>query len=139
MKERRLLERIAAYEAGGERSHVTRVDVLLESILAHLTRILNTRQGSVPIDLEFGVPDFTNLASSFSAGSAQEIVADITRMLRRYEPRLRLPRVEVVDGGNELLSLSFAIEGTVAVDDRDIPIRFATRVSSDGRVSVRRN
>ncbi|MFP3587681.1 type VI secretion system baseplate subunit TssE [Paraburkholderia sp. SIMBA_055] len=139
MKERRLLERIASYEVEGERLHMTRYDVLIESILAHLLRILNTRQGSVPIDPQFGVPDFTNLASSFSSGSVQDIVADITRMLRRYEPRLKGPRVEQAEEGRDVLSLSFSIEGLVSVDDHDIPVRLSTRVSSDGRVYLKRS
>jgi type VI secretion system protein len=135
MKERRLLERIAAYEVDGERSHVTRVDVLIESILAHLTRILNTRQGSAPIDPEFGVPDFTNLAGTATAGTTQQIATDIARVLQRYEPRLRGPRVEQIES-QDVLSLSYVIEGSLGVDGRDVPIRLTTRLSSDGHASV---
>jgi type VI secretion system protein len=57
---------------GGERLRATRVDALIESILAHLVRILNTRQGSVPIDPAFGVPDFTNLGVGGGVGEWME-------------------------------------------------------------------
>ena len=46
-------------QADNSRTHVTQAEALTQSIVAHLQRILNTRQGSVPIDTEFGVPDFT--------------------------------------------------------------------------------
>src|SRR5690606_18596530 len=106
------------------------------SIREHLQRILNTRRGSVPLDPEFGVPDFTNLAGSFSSGSTREIIDSITRMIERYEPRLKAPKVQVSEQGSEVLSLSFSLEGLVQVDDHELPIRLATSISSSGRVSL---
>lgn len=138
MNEQRLLERIASLEDGDARSHLTRAEVLITSISQHLQRILNTRQGSVPIDPEFGVPDFTNLAGSFSAGSTRDIIESMTRMIRRYEPRLKAPRIEVADAGGEVLALNFSLDGLIEVNNRDIPIRLATHVSASGRVSLQR-
>lgn len=138
MKEQRLLERIASLGDGRARSHQTHVEVLIESIRAHLQRILNTRQGSVPIDPDFGVPDFTNLAGSSIAGTTQEIAASITRMVARYEPRLKSVRVLLAESGSEVLSLSFTLEGSIEVSDKIIPIRLATRVSASGRIALMR-
>lgn len=138
MKEQRLLERIAGLTDGSARSHQTRAEILIESIRAHLQRILNTRQGSVPIDPDFGVPDFTNLAGSFTAGTTYDIVSSLTAMVRRYEPRLKAARIEVAESSNEVLSLSFSLEGMVEINDRDIPIRLATRVSSSGKVTLQK-
>ncbi|PWF24793.1 type VI secretion system baseplate subunit TssE [Corticimicrobacter populi] len=138
MKEQRLLERISGLGDGQARSHQTRVEVLIESIRAHLQRILNTRQGSVPIDPDFGVPDFTNLAGSSVAGTTQEMAASMTRMVARYEPRLKAVRIQLAESGTEVLSLSFTLEGSIEVSDRIVPIRLATRVSASGRVSLMR-
>ncbi len=123
-------------EADTARSHLTQAEVLTQSILNHLQRILNTRRGSVPIDVDFGVPDFTNLAGSFATGETTQIMENMTRMIARYEPRLKSPRILVAEGSQEVLSLSFSLEGLVMIDDRDISIHLATRVSSDGRVSL---
>ena len=123
-------------QADNSRTHVTQAEALTQSIVAHLQRILNTRQGSVPIDTEFGVPDFTNLAGSFAVGQTTQIIENMTRMIARYEPRLKSPRIQVVEGAQEVLSLSFSLEGLVEIDNRDIPINLATRVSSDGHVSL---
>lgn len=136
MKEKRLLERIISLQAEVGRSRLTQAEVLIQSIREHLQRILNTRQGSVPIDADFGVPDFTNLAGSFATGETTQIIDSMTRMIGRYEPRLKSPRIQVAEGAQEVLSLSFTLDGLVSIDDRDIPIHLATRVSSDGRVSL---
>jgi len=138
MKEQRLLERISCLDDGRARSHQTHVEVLIESIRAHLQRILNTRQGSVPIDPDFGVPDFTNLAGSSVTGTADEIATSITRMVARYEPRLKSVQVQLAESGSEVLSLSFVLEGSIEVSDKAIPIRLATRVSSSGRIALMR-
>lgn len=136
MRTQRLLERIASLEAGDGHGNATRAQILMASIQGHLQRILNTRQGSVPTDPDFGVPDFTNLAGSFSSGSTRDIVDNLTRMVRTYEPRLKNPRVSLEDAGNEVLSLSFSLEGTIEIDNREIPVRMATRISPSGKVSL---
>ncbi|MGE8186830.1 type VI secretion system baseplate subunit TssE [Pseudomonas sp. NPDC086278] len=136
MKEKRLLERIVSLQGEVGRSRLTQSEALIQSIREHLQRILNTRQGSVPIDADFGVPDFTNLAGSFATGETTQIIDSMTRMIARYEPRLKSPRIQVAEGAQEVLSLSFTLDGLVSIDDRDIPIHLATRVSSDGRVSL---
>ncbi|WP_240500371.1 type VI secretion system baseplate subunit TssE [Pseudomonas syringae] len=136
MREKRLLERIVGLQTDSERSRLTQAQVLTLSIREHLQRILNTRQGSVPIDPEFGVPDFTNLAGSFATGETSQIIKNMTRMIAHYEPRLKSPRIQVSEGHQEVLSLSFSLDGLVEIDDQYIPIHLATRVSSDGRVSL---
>ncbi|KQQ49865.1 type VI secretion protein [Pseudomonas sp. Leaf127] len=131
-----MLERIIQLQDETHRSHLTQAEILTQSIVQHLQRILNTKRGSVPIDAEFGVPDFTNLAGSFATGQTTQMIENMTRMIARYEPRLKSPRILVAESSQEVLSLSFSLEGLVAINDRDIPIHLATRVSSDGRVSL---
>lgn len=138
MDERRLLERISSLGANDGGAHMTRAETLVNSILGHLHRILNTRQGSVPVDAAFGVPDFTNLAGSFSTGTTEQIIQDMSRMIQRYEPRLRQPQIAFATSQDEVLSLAFSISGTVSVDDREIPVRLTSQVASNGKVSLRR-
>lgn len=136
MHELRLLERVAGLERDAGRSSQTQAQVLAASILEHLRRILNTRQGSAPIDAHFGVPDFTNLAGSLVAGETAQIIEEIGAMIARYEPRLMQPRLALAEHGQDVLSLSFILEGRIRVDERDIALRVVTRVSSDGRVTL---
>ncbi|HZH55815.1 MAG TPA: type VI secretion system baseplate subunit TssE, partial [Burkholderiaceae bacterium] len=86
----------------------------------------------------FGVPDFTNLAGSFSSGTTEQIMQDMSRMIQQYEPRLRQPRITFSSNQDEVLSLAFSISGTVSIDDRDIPVRLTSQVASNGKVSLRK-
>ncbi|CAL8478540.1 MULTISPECIES: type VI secretion system baseplate subunit TssE [Caballeronia] len=136
VRERRLLERIASWSAGEARTNETQVDVLVDSVMGHLSRLLNTRQGSVQIDPQFGVPDFTNLAGTTAMGSTREIEEEIRRMVLRYEPRIKSPRVTLNREETDVLSIRFALEGSLEVDDREIPLRISTTVGANGRVSI---
>lgn len=136
MKERRLLERVARLGAENRRSHTTRAEILIESILNHLRRILNTRQGSALIDPSFGVPDFTNFAGALFGGATTKIIEDMNRMIQRYEPRLHRPHITLSESQDEVLSLSFSISGWIAVDDREIPVRLTSRVAANGQISL---
>jgi type VI secretion system protein len=136
VRERRLLERIASWSAGERRTNEMQVDVLVNSVMSHLSRLLNTRQGSVQIDPLFGVPDFTNLAGTTASGSAREIEEEIRRMVLRYEPRIKSPRVTLNREETDVLAIRFSLEGALEVDDREIPLRISTTVGANGRVSV---
>lgn len=136
MKERRLLERIAAWEDGEQRTNQTQVDVLIRSVTDHLRRLLNTRQGSVQLDPLFGVPDFTNIAGGFTAGSTRDIEEEIRRMVIKYEPRIKSPRVVISRELTDILSIRFTLEGRLEVDDREIPLQLSTTVGASGKVVV---
>lgn len=137
MKERRLLERIAAWEDGEERTNKTQVDVLVRSVTDHLRRLLNTRQGSVQLDPSFGVPDFTNIAGGLNAGSVSDIEEEIRRMVLRYEPRIKSPKVTLNSESTDVLSIQFGLQGKLEVDDREIPLQLATTVGANGKVNIR--
>ncbi len=122
--------------AGEQRTNEIQVDVLVSSVMSHLSRLLNTRQGSAQIDPLFGVPDFTNLAGTTAMGSTREIEEEIRRMVLRYEPRIKSPRVTLNREETDVLAIRFSLEGSLEVDDREIPLRISTTVGANGRVSV---
>lgn len=136
MNERRLLERIADAEGGRGQDSGSRAEVLLRSVVAHLHRILNTRQGSVPLDPLFGVPDFTNLAGGLGAGSVRDIELGIRQVVARYEPRVRDPQVRLQSDASDPMSLSFALDGRLEVDGQLIPLHLSTVVDGSGQVRL---
>lgn len=136
MKERRLLERISHWEEGGERTNQTQVDILVRSVMDHLRRLLNPRQGSVPLDPQFGVPDFTNIAGGLASGSPREIEEAIRRMVQKYEPRLKSPKVTLNRESTDVLAIRFDLGGMLEVDNRDIPLQLSTTVGANGKVHV---
>lgn len=88
------------------------------------------------LDPLFGVPDFTNIAGGLNAGSTADIEADIKRMVLRYEPRIKSPKVTLRQDASDLLSIEFVLEGSLDVDDREIPLLLATTVGANGKVRV---
>lgn len=136
MNERRLLERIADTESGAARVPAPPAEVLMRSVIAHLRRILNTRQGSVPLDPLFGVPDFTNLAGGLGSGSVRDIEASIRQVIARYEPRVRQPQVSLRADASDPMALYFSLDGRLDVDGQEIPLHLTTVVDGSGQVRV---
>ena len=135
MRERRLLERVSYWERGLDRSRQTPAETLVRSICAHLLRLLNTRQGSVPLDPLFGVPDLTNVAGGLSSGATADIEQELRRVVCQYEPRLRDARVSAIAQGADVLALAFSLSGFVEVDHQLIPLQLSTRLDGNGRLS----
>lgn len=135
MRERRLLERVSYWERGIDRSNQTQAETLVRSICSHLLRLLNTRQGSVPLDPLFGVPDLTNVAGGLASGATAEIEQEFRRVIAQYEPRLKNPRVSAMARGSEVLALAFSLEGVVEVNHQLIPLQLSTRLDGSGKLS----
>lgn len=136
MNEHRLMERISGWEDGLQRTNQQRADVLIHSVMGHLRRILNTRQGSVSLDPMFGVPDFTNFAGGLANGETRDIENQICMVVASYEPRIRNPRVVLMREESDLMSLHFQLEGMLQIDQEEIPLRLCTIVGANGRIQV---
>jgi type VI secretion system protein len=119
---RRLLERIGARQAEQD---------LVDSVLEHLRRILNTRQGNVLTAPDYGMPDLTEFVQAPDAQRALQ--TGILNSIRRYEPRLR--RVNVTFAGTDGLSVLYDVSAALRTGGE---VRFETSVDSSGLIRVRR-
>lgn len=136
MGEERLLERLRSWEREPLRRERADQGRLVDSILAHLRRILNTHQGSVPIAAAYGVPDFLDLLQSYP-DSVRDIEQSIRQAIQLYEPRLEGVRVEFLPQEKDGLALCFQISGRVR-DGSEARVRFETLVDTDGKICVSR-
>lgn len=134
MREERLLERIRAWEKEPERRGREDPGRLAASVLSHLRRILNTRQGSVPIAADFGMPDFLEVLESYPE-SLREMERSIRQVIRNYEPRLRGVRVAFLPQEEDPLSLRFQVAARLSGDPKT-QVVFETLVTSDGKVEL---
>jgi type VI secretion system protein len=135
MREARLLERIRTWErdpARREREDPRRV---IDSVLAHLHRILNTKQGNVPIAEDYGVPDFTDLLYSYPE-SVRDIERTIRSAIQKYEPRLKAVKVTFIPQDEDLLSLRFQIAARLSGESKT-QVFFETVVDSDGKIEIK--
>lgn len=136
MQEERLTERIRLWnKAPGQRGGQDQKR-MIDSIIRHLERILNTRWGSAQIADDFGVPDFSDMRSGFP-----NALTDLERLIRntimKYEPRLHSVRVKFIPQDEKMLSLSFQIVAKLALEGKKDPVIFESMMDSEGKVTIR--
>ena len=136
MRDERLLERIGNMEKDPERREGNDPVRRINSIMSHLQRVLNTKQGSVPIADDYGIPDFTNLPGTFTTGSSHEMERTIKHVIEKYEPRLTKVRCSFMTREDDVLSLKFEIDARLAGDDR-MPVTFETVIDAGGKINVK--
>jgi type VI secretion system protein len=120
MRDERLLERIYMLEKDPDRREGHDPARQINSILKHLQRVLNTKQGSVPIADDYGIPDFTDLPGAFSTGSTHEVEHIIKNVIEE----------------EEVLSLRFEIDAKLASGKND-PVSFETVVNAGGMINIK--
>jgi type VI secretion system protein len=131
-----LLERLdRAEEKGGRSLHVNREQVV-DSVLNHLRKMLNVRQGSSPALPLYGMPDFNDLAARFPEAIA-EIQRAIKVSIERYEPRLKKVRIKHLSDDEDRLQLRFEITAQLVAGEDNPAIWFETSLNTVGRVTIR--
>ena len=134
-RERSLLDRLDDPRPDAPRRVEESTEDLADSVLAHLQRMLNTRQGNCLTLDDYGIPDFTDMVHNFpeAVGRMQRA---IRQSIERYEPRLRRVRVNPVDE-DDFFRVRFEITGELVTADEQAAVWFETTISPSGRISVR--
>jgi type VI secretion system protein len=136
MREERLLERIRLQENAPARRATDDHRRCINSVLSHLQRILNTRQGNVLIGDDYGVPDFIDFLQN-CPDSVRDIEHSIRAAIDKYEPRLSEVRVTFDSQEDDVLVLRFQIAARLSTDGGQ-PVYFETLLDTDGKIRVRR-
>ncbi len=135
MREERLLERIRIWGQEPGRREKEDPRRVTDSILRHLQRILNTKQGNVPIAEDYGTPDFTDFLLGYP-DSVKEIERAIRVAIQKYEPRLKGVKVTFIPQEEDFLSLRFHVAAKLATESKN-QVFFETQVDADGKVHVK--
>ncbi|HKB07998.1 MAG TPA: type VI secretion system baseplate subunit TssE [Candidatus Polarisedimenticolia bacterium] len=136
MRERTLLERLRQPESEGSRRASADVGALTRSILAHLARMFNTRQGHALTALDYGMPDMTDFMREFPS-SAEGMERAIRESIERYEPRLKSLRVRLERSETDALKLTFRLTAKLALEKQSADVAFAMNVNSEGQFEIR--
>ena len=136
MQGKRLLERFADLEAGRSRTSPDILGDLTASVGAHLARLLNTRQGSVPQAPDYGAPDMGDLAQIFGGKALQEIEDVLSLVVARYEPRLTNVRVVYVQDKTQPLRATFSLSASLRAGDDLVPVVYETLIAPDGHIEI---
>jgi type VI secretion system protein len=139
MYEERLIERIRNLERSTARGGEKDASRVVNSIINHLQRLLNSRQGSVDIAADYGMPDFTSLLGDDLNEQSKKISDIIREMIEKYEPRLNKVQVIFVPVKDEVLSLRFKLQAEIVhVRDEKVYVELETVISSEGKIRVSR-
>lgn len=107
-------------------------------VMSHLKRLLNTRAGSAPTVLDYGVVELSDLIHDFPEATAV-MQRSLKTTIAKYEPRLKNVQVRSVDGEEprEAMAFVFEITGQVIYPNGERhPVRFTTSVDPSSNVQI---
>jgi type VI secretion system protein len=136
MREERLTERIRSWNRAPHRRGRPDPKRMVNSIVRHLERILNTRWGSAQIADDYGIPDLTDLRSGLP-DAIRDLERAIRNTIQKYEPRLEAVRVKFIPQEETMLTVSFQIVARLALEGEKNPVTFQSVMDSDGKVTIR--
>jgi len=136
LKSRTLFDKLNNPRTNEPLNTTQNTEALAESILFHLTRVLNTRQGGPMIQpQDYGMVDITEISTRFP-----DSIADVQKAIRttieKYEPRLKNVQVDHIGEGADLQTLKFKITAQLADKKGKDSIYFETVIDPTGEVQV---
>ena len=134
-RERTLLERLADPRPDRPLSVTENTQLLADSILAHLRKLLNTRQGHVLTQPDYGMPDITEFVQGLP-DMVERVQQGIRQTIEKFEPRLRNVSVALAPEA-EWPSIRFEITAELVTDQEDASVWFETSVSPSGHISIK--
>jgi type VI secretion system protein len=137
MREARLLERIRLREKNPHRRENEGPGRVIDSVLDHLTRIFNTRQGNVPIAEDYGVPDYTEFLHNYP-DSLRDFERAIKQTIIQYEPRLKTIRVSFIPQDKDIFTVKFQISAKLVTAASNTSVLFESHLDSGGKISIKR-
>lgn len=133
----RLLERLAMLDlSDDQRRGLQGQDLLLKSIRQHLLRLLNTRAGSVLIDLDYGVPDLSTGPGNTELPGAEVMAQALLAVIHRYEPRLDKPRLGIVLSHADNIASRMILDGWIGQGQERRPLHLEGTIGADGIVDM---
>jgi len=112
---------------------ISRHNRYLRSIMDHLNRIFNTRNGSLSHLNDYGLPDISEIYRKMPYGI--ELLQDaIRRTVEKYEPRLKNVVIKPEEDNNDKFRLIFLLSAELS--NGGGTVRFQTTFTSQGASSI---
>lgn len=94
------------------------VDEMIRSIKKNIELVLNSKQGCTLCAPSFGLKDF-NDSTATKRSLSQSIISDIRVNIDKYEPRVRISRIEFIPDQYNVLQLNFRITCAVLLKQKN--------------------
>jgi len=134
--ERTLFERLRKPRTQGVRTVSENTSALAKSIMNTLQNMLNSRLDHAPAQMDYGIPEPSEVAYSYPDGLGR-MQRSIRTCLEKYEPRLTSVNVMHVESEEDKFTLRFQITAQLATSKERIPVCFDTLVDSSGNIQVK--
>ena len=135
MAKERLLKRIRLWSQDND-DDTSDTDLVgyTQSLLDDIGKIYNTRKGTVMLDSEFGVPDFTSLMTSMLPPEIEKLTRDFITVTNQYEPRLKSVNIQYKPREDDMGLIRFSVNGKVDYRESLAPVSFDILLQGDGSV-----
>lgn len=134
-QDRTLFERLRNPAGKGSQTLQEDAVALLQSILRNLNRILNSRSGQAPAQLDFGIPSPSEVALAYPE-SIKTVQKIIRQCIERYEPRLTEVQVTQIESDDHRLAVRFQITARLATTAEQRQVSFDTLIDPAGRIEM---
>jgi type VI secretion system protein len=111
--ERSLLERLARPKSGAAPTMTENTLETSRSILRNLQRILNTRLGHAPAQMDMGMPAPSDIVQA-SPDAVGLILKNLRVCIEKYEPRLGSVEITHVQSEHDVLTLRYQVIARIA-------------------------
>jgi type VI secretion system protein len=128
-----LFEMLTGHFSGDlELDSVSEEDQVILSVLDNMQLILNTRAGSLSHLPDFGLPDMSKILQGMP-GSSHKLMATLSSVLLKYEPRLKSITVGL-EHGDRIDQLSYTINAELHGIGL---VQYGTEFMPEGKVLIR--
>jgi type VI secretion system protein len=120
------------YLDGAPVDSISKNNRITRSVIDHLTRIFNTRTGSIPHLKDYGLPDISEIYRKMPEG-IEELKKAIKKTIENYEPRLKNVRVVRLEDDFKGARLVFILSGELKQGGL---VRFQTTFTTTGNSTI---
>ncbi len=138
MSTERLLKRIRTWSENEDASSEVDLEAFINSVLADLEKVYNTRQGTVVTDEKFGLPDFTSLMNTMSPPEIEDLGDNIEDATMNYDQRIKNAISRYQKREDDMGVVRFSITAKLQFRDQLIPLSYDALLQGDGSVSINR-
>ncbi|MDR2422833.1 MAG: type VI secretion system baseplate subunit TssE [Deltaproteobacteria bacterium] len=131
----RLLERIRLLAKGPTKVEPPREEAVVKSLTDHLSALLSSRPLNSISAESFGLPDLLAFGGEVGPEGLRDLEKALTETIKKYEPRLKDPKVTCLPQPEDLTRLAFALEGVLGGDGPQ-EIFLTAYLGADGQIRV---
>lgn len=134
-QDRTLLERLRKPTGKSPQTLHEDAVALLRSILRNLNRILNSRAGQFPAQLDYGIPSPAEIAQAYP-DSIKVVQRQMRECIEKYEPRLKDVQVTQIESDDQKLAVRFQVTARLATTTEQRQVKFDTVIEASGHIEM---